>query len=67
LRPLITKHYQGLEEAVYRNIDASRQLAQVTKTSFGPNGNFKAKKTLLNIRRNEQDDNQPFGEALRHE
>jgi T-complex protein 1 subunit theta len=32
------KHYQGLDEAVYRNIEAAKQLAEVTRTSFGPNG-----------------------------
>ena len=30
--------YQGLEEAVYKNIAACHALSQVTKTSLGPNG-----------------------------
>ncbi len=29
---------QGLEEAVYRNINACRQMTDITKSSFGPNG-----------------------------
>eukprot|EP01137_Pigoraptor_chileana_P005097 Opistho-2@2777 len=32
------KHFSGLEEAVYRNIQACKELAVVTRTSFGPNG-----------------------------
>lgn len=33
-----TQHYSGLEEAVYRNIDACKQIAAIVRTSFGPNG-----------------------------
>lgn len=32
------KHFSGMEEAVLRNIEATRQLAQITRTSLGPNG-----------------------------
>ena len=32
------QHFSGLEEAVYRNIAACQEMAQVTRTSFGPNG-----------------------------
>lgn len=32
------KHFSGTEEAVMRNIEATRQLAQITRTSMGPNG-----------------------------
>uniref|UniRef100_A0AAY4CPK7 T-complex protein 1 subunit theta n=1 Tax=Denticeps clupeoides TaxID=299321 RepID=A0AAY4CPK7_9TELE len=32
------KHYSGLEEAVYRNIQACKELAQTTRTAYGPNG-----------------------------
>ena len=32
---------QGLEEAVLRNIEAAKQLTQITKTSLGPNGRNK--------------------------
>lgn len=32
------KHYQGLEEAVFRNIQACKQLSEMTRTSMGPNG-----------------------------
>ncbi len=39
------KHYQGLEEALYRNIEACKAIIQITKTSFGPNG---MKKMIVN-------------------
>lgn len=29
---------RGLEEAVIRNIDACKDLANITRTSMGPNG-----------------------------
>eukprot|EP00045_Choanoeca_perplexa_P001713 m.21307 g.21307 ORF g.21307 m.21307 type:complete len:547 (-) comp11122_c0_seq1:78-1718(-) len=32
------KHYSGLEEAVYRNITACKEIANIVRTSFGPNG-----------------------------
>lgn len=32
------KHYSGMEEAVYRNITACKDIAQIVRTSFGPNG-----------------------------
>lgn len=32
------QHQQGLEEAVFRNIAATRELAELTRTSLGPNG-----------------------------
>jgi len=32
------KHYHGLEEAVYRNISACKELTQTTKSAFGPHG-----------------------------
>uniref|UniRef100_A0A667XPB8 T-complex protein 1 subunit theta n=1 Tax=Myripristis murdjan TaxID=586833 RepID=A0A667XPB8_9TELE len=32
------KHYSGLEEAVFRNIRACKELAQTTRTAYGPNG-----------------------------
>ncbi|EFN58038.1 hypothetical protein CHLNCDRAFT_34430 [Chlorella variabilis] len=32
------KHLSGLEEAVLKNIEACKQLAQITRTSMGPNG-----------------------------
>lgn len=32
------KHYSGLEEAVYRNIQACKELAHTTRTAYGPNG-----------------------------
>ncbi|KAI9364428.1 chaperonin Cpn60/TCP-1 family [Zopfochytrium polystomum] len=35
------KHMQGLEEAVYRNIGATKELSQITRTSLGPNGRNK--------------------------
>eukprot|EP00842_Homolaphlyctis_polyrhiza_P005527 jgi/Hompol1/5976/HPOL_002132-RA len=35
------KHMQGLEEAVYRNIAATKELTEITRTSLGPNGRNK--------------------------
>ncbi len=32
------RHFSGLEEAVLKNIDACKQLSQITRTSLGPNG-----------------------------
>jgi T-complex protein 1 subunit theta len=32
------KVQQGLEEAVYRNIQATMELGNIVRTSFGPNG-----------------------------
>ena len=32
------KHLSGLEEAVLKNIEACKQLSQMTRTSMGPNG-----------------------------
>jgi hypothetical protein len=34
------KHISGLEEAVVKNIEACKELAQITRTSLGPNGAF---------------------------
>jgi T-complex protein 1 subunit theta len=41
LTPLLkegVKHFSGLQEAILRNIEACKQLTQVTRTSLGPNG-----------------------------
>ncbi|KAL2912224.1 T-complex protein 1 subunit theta [Polyrhizophydium stewartii] len=35
------KHMQGLEEAVFRNIAATKELTEITRTSLGPNGRNK--------------------------
>ncbi|TPX41148.1 hypothetical protein SeMB42_g05711 [Synchytrium endobioticum] len=35
------KHLQGLDEAVLRNISATRELSQIVRTSLGPNGRNK--------------------------
>ncbi|XP_071479827.1 T-complex protein 1 subunit theta-like [Diadema antillarum] len=32
------KNYQGLEEAIYRNISACKELAETTRSAYGPNG-----------------------------
>lgn len=32
------KHLSGLDEAVYRNIDACKQLSQTVRSAFGPRG-----------------------------
>ena len=34
------KHFSGLDEAVYKNIEAGKQLSQIARTSMGPNGNL---------------------------
>ncbi len=33
-----TKHYQGIDEAVAKNLQACKQLADMTRTSLGPQG-----------------------------
>jgi len=35
------QHFSGLEEAVYRNIDACKQLARTTTSAYGPHGQNK--------------------------
>lgn len=35
------RHLSGLEEAVLKNIDACRELSAITRTSLGPNGEFR--------------------------
>jgi len=35
------KHLSGLEEAILKNIEAIKKLAQITRTSLGPNGRNK--------------------------
>eukprot|EP00040_Diaphanoeca_grandis_P025446 m.140983 g.140983 ORF g.140983 m.140983 type:complete len:546 (+) comp30155_c0_seq1:162-1799(+) len=32
------QHFSGVEEAIFRNIKACRDIATIVKTSFGPNG-----------------------------
>ncbi|KAK5577652.1 hypothetical protein RB653_002595 [Dictyostelium firmibasis] len=32
------KHFAGKDEAILRNIDATKQLSEITRTSLGPNG-----------------------------
>jgi len=44
-------HISGLEEAVLKNIEACIQLSKITSTSLGP-------------KRNEQDGDQSFGQAV---
>jgi len=39
------KHYSGNEEAVSRNIEACKNISNMTKTSLGPNG---MKKMVIN-------------------
>eukprot|EP00301_Raphidiophrys_heterophryoidea_P003987 c11770_g6_i1.p1 GENE.c11770_g6_i1~~c11770_g6_i1.p1 ORF type:complete len:545 (-),score=188.34 c11770_g6_i1:128-1762(-) len=36
-----TKHYQGIDEAVAKNLQACKQLADMTRTSLGPQGRNK--------------------------
>lgn len=33
-----SKHYSGPEEAILKNIDATKELGSMTRTSYGPNG-----------------------------
>ena len=40
---------QGLEEAVYRNISACREMTEITKSSFGPNGKMMIIKGIILI------------------
>jgi T-complex protein 1 subunit theta len=35
-----TKHLSGLEQSMLRNIEAVRDLSELTRTSMGPNGIF---------------------------
>lgn len=35
------QHYSGLDEAVYRNIDACKELSKTTRSAFGPHGQNK--------------------------
>ncbi|XP_013390625.1 T-complex protein 1 subunit theta [Lingula anatina] len=35
------RHYSGLEEAVYRNIEACGELAKTTRSAYGPHGQNK--------------------------
>lgn len=39
------RHYAGLEEAILRNIGACKEISQLTRTSYGPNG---MKKMVVN-------------------
>jgi T-complex protein 1 subunit theta len=38
------KHLSGLDEAVYKNIDACKQFAQICKSSMGPRGEWSMQK-----------------------
>lgn len=41
-----SKHYAGLEEAMLKNIEACQKIAEIVKTSLGPNG---MKKMVVNF------------------
>ena len=43
------KHFSGLDEAVYKNIEAGKQLSQIARTSMGPNGKMLLVKDLSMI------------------
>lgn len=75
-------HVSGMNEAVYRNLEACKELSKVTRTSMGPNGTCLLKSCLIvdnrcperftielivSICRHEQDCHQPFGQNLRHQ
>jgi T-complex protein 1 subunit theta len=36
------KHFAGVDEAVMRNIEACKNMAKITRTSLGPNGEYRA-------------------------
>lgn len=38
-----SRHLQGAEESIGRNIAACKEMAQVTRSSFGPNGRPRAR------------------------
>lgn len=40
-----SRHYSGLEEAILKNINACKEISNMTKTSLGPNG---MKKMVIN-------------------
>lgn len=33
-----TKHFSGVDEAIFRNVQACKDIAKIVKSSFGPNG-----------------------------
>jgi T-complex protein 1 subunit theta len=32
------KHFHGMDEAVFRNLEACKDIARITRSSYGPNG-----------------------------
>ena len=56
------QHMSGLDEAVMRNIDACKQLANTTKSAYGPYGNYLAQLiyfcmiSVINLLRDFNDD-----------
>ena len=38
---------KGLDEAVFRNIEACKEITKITRSSYGPNGNFMLIKIFL--------------------
>ena len=34
------RFYSGLEEVAFKNIEACKELAETTKSAYGPNGNL---------------------------
>ena len=34
----LIQHFSGMDEAVFRNIHACKELSKVTRSSYGPNG-----------------------------
>ena len=45
--PLLSQHFSGLEEAVYKNIDACKELARTTRSAYGPHGKSTTGSSLL--------------------
>eukprot|EP01053_Blabericola_migrator_P004795 Blabericola_migrator_1__4794@NODE_251_length_10854_cov_130_762121_g212_i0_p2_GENE_NODE_251_length_10854_cov_130_762121_g212_i0NODE_251_length_10854_cov_130_762121_g212_i0_p2_ORF_typecomplete_len566_score96_28Cpn60_TCP1/PF00118_24/4e124GalP_UDP_transf/PF01087_22/0_21DUF3189/PF11385_8/0_32DUF4931/PF16285_5/0_24_NODE_251_length_10854_cov_130_762121_g212_i048336530 len=44
------RHYQGQEEAVFRNIDATKKLSEIVKSCYGPTAMSKLVNNFLNKR-----------------
>ena len=49
----VLQHYSGLDEAVYRNIDACNELAKTTRSAYGPNGELQKYYQLLFLHAND--------------
>lgn len=61
------RHFSGLEEALLKNINACKEISNMTKTSLGPNGERESLshhfRVLIfsSVYRHEEDGYQSFG------